>query len=151
MGYSHDGRLAIDAGTSPGDFRRPLPVGRGGSRRVRPSADWVRASERGVSARSAFLHFLSILVTGAVFIVGYLARWRHTPFAIVVMYAVLATLCFVETVDFEAFGGGATRFIPMTIEYIAYIGFSTYLFRSSEMRRRFQRAANARAGATRRE
>jgi hypothetical protein len=37
-----------------------------------------------------FLHFLSILVTGAVFIVGYLARWRHTPFAIVVMYAVLA-------------------------------------------------------------
>jgi hypothetical protein len=98
-----------------------------------------------------FLHFLSILVTGAVFIVGYLARWRHTPFAIVVMYAVLATLCFVETVDFEAFGGGATRFIPMTIEYIAYIGFSTYLFRSSEMRRRFQRAANARADATRRE
>ena len=86
-----------------------------------------------------FLHFLSILVTGAVFAVGYLGRWRHTPFATVVMYAVLATLCFIETVDFEAFGGGPTRFIPMTVEYIAYVGFSIYLLRSDVMRRHFGR------------
>lgn len=84
-----------------------------------------------------FLHFFSILVTGAIFIVGYFTRWRHTPFATVVMYAVLATLCFIETVDFEAFGGGPTRFIPMVIEYIAYLGFSAYLLRSSTMRRHF--------------
>ena len=65
-----------------------------------------------------FLHFLSILLTGAIFVGGYLKRWRHTPFVTVIMYAVLATLCFVETVDFDAFGGGPTRFVPMVIEYV---------------------------------
>ena len=84
-----------------------------------------------------FLHFFSILLTGAVFIVGYLKRWRATPFATVLMYAVLATLCFIETVDFEAFGGEPTRFIPMTIEYVAYVCFSAYLLGSSAMRRHF--------------
>lgn len=85
-----------------------------------------------------FLHFFSILVTGTVFIVGYIKRWRYTPFATVVLYAVLATLCFIETVDFEAFGGGPTRFIPMTVEFIAYIGFSAYLLRSPVMHRHFR-------------
>lgn len=84
-----------------------------------------------------FLHFFSILVTGTIFIAGYAGRWRHTPFATIVMYAVLATLCFIETVDFNAFGGGPTRFIPMAIEYVAYVGLSAYLLRSATMRRRF--------------
>ncbi|MEM7427683.1 MAG: hypothetical protein AAF441_16445, partial [Pseudomonadota bacterium] len=74
-----------------------------------------------------FLHFASILVTGAIFVGGYLARWSHTPFATVTMYAVLATICFIETVDFQAFGGGPLRFIPMVAEYITYIGLSAYL------------------------
>lgn len=85
-----------------------------------------------------FLHFFSILVTGTFFVVGYIVRWRYKPFATVVMYAVLATLCFIVTVDFDAFGSGSTRFIPMVIEYIAYIGLSEYLLRSSEMLRHFQ-------------
>ncbi len=84
-----------------------------------------------------FLHFFSIFVTGAIFIAGYFKRWRHTPFATIVMYAVLATLCFVETVDFEAFGGGPTRFIPMAIEYVVYLLFSAYLLSSSAMRHHF--------------
>lgn len=85
-----------------------------------------------------FLHFFSILLTGSVFIIGYINRWAHTPQATVGMYAVLATLCFIETVDFQAFGGGPTRFIPMTIEYIVYIGLSAYLLRSSIMQIHFQ-------------
>jgi len=40
-------------------------------------------------------------------------------------------------VDFDAFGGGPTRFIPMTIEYIVYLALSAYLLRSSTMRDRF--------------
>ena len=84
-----------------------------------------------------FLHFFSILVTGAVFIIGYAKRWPYTPFATIGMYAILATLCFIETVDFQAFGGGPTRFIPMTIEYIVYLALSAYLLRSSTMRDRF--------------
>lgn len=84
-----------------------------------------------------FLHFLAIFATGAIFLGGYLTRWRNTPFATIIMYAVLATLCFVETVDFEAFGSGPTRFIPMTVEYVAYVCLSAYLLRSSTMRRHF--------------
>lgn len=84
-----------------------------------------------------FLHFASILVTGVIFLWGYLARWGNTPFATITMYAVLATICFIETVDFGAFGGGPTRFIPMSIEYVTYIGISIFLVRSNTMRRRF--------------
>ncbi len=84
-----------------------------------------------------FLHFLAIFVTGAIFLGGYFRRWRYTPFATIVMYAILATLCFIETVDFEAFGGGPTRFIPMAVEYVVYVCFSVYLLRSPAMRRHF--------------
>ena len=84
-----------------------------------------------------FIHFAAILATGAIFIGGYLTRWRATPFATINMYAVLATLCFVETVDFDAFGTGPTRFIPMLLEYVTYIGLSAYLLRSAAIRKRF--------------
>ncbi|WP_419911132.1 hypothetical protein [Hoeflea sp.] len=94
-----------------------------------------------------FLHFFSIFVTGTIFLFGYLTRWRHTPFATIVMYAVLATLCFVETVDFEAFGGGPTRFIPMAIEYVVYVCLSAYLLRSSRIRQHFNPGPQA-TGAT---
>jgi len=85
-----------------------------------------------------FLHFASILATGGIFLAGYLVRWRQTPFATTLMYAVLATLCFIETVDFEAFGGGPTRFIPMALEYAAYIGLSAYLLRARKSREYFR-------------
>lgn len=88
-------------------------------------------------AGTQFLHFAAILATGAIFLGGYFKRWRHTPFAVVLMYAVLATLCFIETVDFGAFGGGQTRFIIMSIEYVTYLGISIFLFRSTTMRLRF--------------
>ncbi|MEM9457156.1 MAG: hypothetical protein AAGF11_23465 [Myxococcota bacterium] len=92
-------------------------------------------------AGTQFLHFAALLGTGWVFLGGYVTRWRHTLFATVVMYAVLATICFIETVDFHAFGGGPTRFIPMVIEYMTYLGLSAYLLRSSAMRRRFGQPA----------
>lgn len=84
-----------------------------------------------------FLHFASIFVTGLIFLFGYNTRWRHTPFAMVVMYAVLATLCFVETVDFGAFGKGLLRFVPMTLEFVTYIALSAYLLGATTMRERF--------------
>ncbi|MCB1755801.1 MAG: hypothetical protein KDJ38_09775 [Gammaproteobacteria bacterium] len=85
-----------------------------------------------------FLHWLLISLTGIIFIFGYLKRWRYTAFATITMYATLATLCFVETVDFNAFGGGDRRFIIMAVEYILYIILSTYLLRSKQVRLRFQ-------------
>ncbi|MEM1416794.1 MAG: hypothetical protein AAGH15_17995 [Myxococcota bacterium] len=88
-----------------------------------------------------FLHFASVLVAGAVYVGGYLTRWPSTVFATVTMYAVLATICFIETVDFGAFGGGPTRFLPMAAEYVTYALLSTYLLRSATVRARFPRAA----------
>jgi hypothetical protein len=85
-----------------------------------------------------FLHWLLISSTGIIFIFGYLKRWRHTVFVTITLYATLATLCFVETVDFNAFGGGDRRFFIMAVEYMLYIILSTYLFRSTQIRLRFQ-------------
>ena len=84
-----------------------------------------------------FLHFFAILLTGAIFVFGYLTRWPHTPYATITMYAVLATLCFVETIDFGAFGGGTQGVLTMLVEFTTYIAFSTYLLRSEFIRHRF--------------
>jgi hypothetical protein len=92
-------------------------------------------------AGTQFLHWLLILTTGLLFTTGFISRWKHTPFATIVMYASLATLCFVQTVDFQAWGGGPYRFIPMATEFAAYIAFSMYLLRSKEIQVRFGRIA----------
>lgn len=84
-----------------------------------------------------FLHWLLVLLTGAIFIVGFLLRWKQTPYVTITMYATLATLCFVETVDFNAFGGGSKRFFIMSAEYVLYIALSTYLIRSKLIKERF--------------
>ncbi|MEM7408142.1 MAG: hypothetical protein AAF458_22830 [Pseudomonadota bacterium] len=84
-----------------------------------------------------FLHWLLATSTGALFLVGFVLRWRHTPFATITMYATLATLCFVETLDFNAFGGGNKRFFIMGAEYVLYIVLAMFLLRSSYVQRRF--------------
>ncbi len=84
-----------------------------------------------------FLHWLLLLLTGSIFVGGFLLRWRHTPFATITMYATLATLCFIETVDFNAFGGGTKRFFIMAAEYVVYIVLSAYLLRSEHIKKRF--------------
>ncbi len=85
-----------------------------------------------------FLHFLSILLTGAIFVFGYFTRWPHTPYATITMYAVLATLCFIETIDFGAFGGGTRGILIMCMEFALYVGLATYLLRSSTIKDHFR-------------
>ena len=87
-----------------------------------------------------FLHFFAIMLTGAIFVFGYLKPWPHTPYATITMYAVLATLCFVETVDFGAFGGGTTGVLIMLVEFLLYIVISTYLLRSAAISQHFGHA-----------
>jgi hypothetical protein len=60
-----------------------------------------------------------------------------TPWATVTLYVALATLCFVETVDFNAFGGGGGRFFIMGAEYLLYILLTVYLLRSKHVREHF--------------
>lgn len=80
------------------------------------------------------LHWIGITATGWIYIAGYFARWSLTPFAMVVAYAVLATLCFIETIDFLTNRG---RYLAMALEYAAYIGISFFLFRSRRMQSHF--------------
>ncbi|MCH2038660.1 MAG: hypothetical protein MK137_08735, partial [Rickettsiales bacterium] len=84
-----------------------------------------------------FLHWFLLVITGASFTLGFLLRWKYTPFMTVIMYAMLATLCFIETVDFEAFGGGAMRFVIMAGEYVVYVLISMYLMQSQKVKERF--------------
>jgi hypothetical protein len=72
-----------------------------------------------------FLHFASIVAAGTVFVAGFAWQWAWTPSAMVAIYAVMGVLCFVETVDFDAFGRGTLRFVPMVLEHLTYIGLST--------------------------
>lgn len=87
-----------------------------------------------------FAHFFAIMLTGIVFVFGYIGKWPHTPYVTITMYAVLATLCFVEVMDFGAFGGGTTGVLTMLLEYATYVGLSIYLLRSTAMRDHFGHA-----------
>lgn len=88
-----------------------------------------------------FIHFFALVLTGAIFVLGYLKRWPHTPYATITMYAVLATICFIETMDFGAFGGGATGVMIMLLEFALYIALSVYLLRSAAIRDHFHHDA----------
>ncbi|MEM7188021.1 MAG: hypothetical protein AAF439_00285 [Pseudomonadota bacterium] len=90
-----------------------------------------------------FLHFFALVLTGAIFVFGYLTQWPHTPFATITMYAVLATLCFIETIDFGAFGGGTTGVMILIAEFALYLGLSTYLLRSDRIKSRFHAGSPA--------
>jgi hypothetical protein len=81
-----------------------------------------------------FIHWLLISASGTIYLAGYFTRWKHTPFAMVVIYAMLATLCAVETFDFMTKPGRYGSFIR---ECIGYVGISIYLFRSQRMRTHF--------------
>ena len=84
-----------------------------------------------------FAHFFAIMLTGAIFVFGYGTKWPHTRYASITMYAVLAALCFVETIDFGAFGGGTMGVLTMLLEFTTYIGLSVYLLRSAAIHRHF--------------
>lgn len=85
-----------------------------------------------------FLHWLLIVLTGSIFAIGFLYRLRFTVFATITMYATLATLCFIETVDFNPFGGGTRRYFIMSAEFILYIILSVFLLKSNEVKKHFR-------------
>lgn len=87
-----------------------------------------------------FIHFFALILTGSLFVFGYVRRWSMTPHAAITMYAVLATICFVETIDFGAFGGGSSGVMIMLVEYTLYGALSIYLLRSTAVKDRFRTA-----------
>ena len=81
-----------------------------------------------------FIHWLLIILSGSVFLIGYFLRWSYTPVAMIVLYAALATLCAIETFDFME---NPSRYTDFMRECTYYILISIYLLRSTRMRERF--------------
>ncbi len=75
-----------------------------------------------------FLHWLWILLAGGIFFVGYFVRWKNTPYAMVVMFSNLATLCTIETFDFMSEQWGAWYYV---IEMLWYVFTSVFLLCST--------------------
>lgn len=91
--------------------------------------------------------WLLVLAVASLFILGLAARWRHTPTAMAVGYALMAALCAVETFGFLKHD---LRFAAMALEYAAYIVILLFLFRSRTARLSFSprpslQAAHSRA------
>ena len=81
-----------------------------------------------------FLHWALITLSGATYLYGYLTRWAFTPFAMPIIFGMLASMCFIQTFDFMVAPG---RYFSFVVECCLYIGISVYLFRSHLMQDRF--------------
>lgn len=81
-----------------------------------------------------FVHWLLIASSGAVFLAGYISRWRYTPIAMMVLFAGLVTLCAIQTFDFMENPG---RYGDFARECTYYVLMSIYLVRSKRMRAHF--------------
>ena len=96
-------------------------------------------------AGTQFLHWLLITAAGGTFLVGYGTRWRHTPTAMMVLWAMLASMCFIQTFDFMTNPG---RHAALARECTYYVLFTIYLFRSDRMRAHFGRGHADRQAST---
>lgn len=85
-------------------------------------------------APTQFIHWLLITLSGSVFLAGYFLRWRYMPFAMIVLFAALATLCAIETFQFME---NPSRYGDFARECAYYVIISIYLLRSRRMRERF--------------
>ena len=83
-----------------------------------------------------FIHWFLITTSGFAYLSGYISRWKHTPQTMVVLYACLATMCFIQTFDFMT---RPDRYRSFVVECVNYSIISTYLFRSQRMQEHFRR------------
>ena len=83
------------------------------------------------------VHWIVILTTGSVYLIGYFTRWKHTPFAMVVLFSMLKTLCAIETFDFMTRPDRHSAYVR---EVTYYVLMSVFLLRSARMRAHFRRA-----------
>lgn len=82
------------------------------------------------------LHWILITASGATFLLGYFLRWSYTPFAMLVIFTALATMCSVQTFDMLE---SPDRYRNFVQECVNYVVISVYLLRSRRMRDRFGR------------
>ncbi|MCR9253817.1 MAG: hypothetical protein NXI20_25605 [bacterium] len=82
-----------------------------------------------------FVHWLLITSTGAVFLTGYLTKWKWTPFVMVMLFSNLAILCTIETFDFMS---AQWSFSAYASEIVFYLIHSLFLLFSSLSKSHFQ-------------
>lgn len=83
-----------------------------------------------------FIHWVLASSAGFTFVLGYLKKWFLTPFIMVVLYACLATMCFIETFDFMT---RESRYTDYFLEVLYYVSISLYLFKSDLLQKRFMK------------
>lgn len=81
-----------------------------------------------------FVHWLLITISGVVFIAGYIARWKWTPIAMVLVYSNLAVLCTIQTFDFMSEQWGYSQYFT---EIVMYVIHSFFLLLSPVSKSRF--------------
>ncbi|MDN5201281.1 hypothetical protein QQ008_07910 [Fulvivirgaceae bacterium BMA10] len=74
-----------------------------------------------------FMHWLLISISGGVFLLGYIARWKWTPITMILVYSNLAVLCTIETFDFMSGQWGYPQFF---MEIGLYVIHSLFLLLS---------------------
>jgi hypothetical protein len=94
---------------------------------LEPQPPWPPLSNPDLPRVVLLVHWPLMLVAAAVFLGGYVRRWRHTPTAVAVVYTGLAAMCAVETFAFLTAPG---RFASMAIEYATYATIIVLLFRT---------------------
>lgn len=97
---------------------------------------WARFSNPELPRWMLLLQWLLMLGAGVFFIAGYTMRWRPLPWAMAAIYAVMASVCAVQTFIMLT---NEDRFIDMGIEYAEYAVILLILFFAPFMRRRFGR------------
>lgn len=83
-----------------------------------------------------WLRWPLIATASAVFIGGYFARWRNTPWAMLAIYSAMAAMCAYETFFVLT---NPNRFTAMAVEYMEYALILLFLFFSGYMQQRFSR------------
>jgi hypothetical protein len=99
-----------------------------------PSLPWPPVGNPLFPTAIQLSQWLLVLAVATVFIVGLAARWRRTPLAMAVGYALMAALCAVETIGYLKHD---LRYPAMALEYAAYIAILLFLFRSRTARNSF--------------
>jgi hypothetical protein len=97
---------------------------------------WARVSNPLFSRSMLLLQWTLIGTAAAVFIAGYLTRWKHTPPAMLLVYGAMAAVCAYQTFFILT---SPSRFRAMAIEYLEYAVILAFLFFSTHMRLRFGR------------
>ncbi|MDJ0832577.1 MAG: hypothetical protein QNJ69_03585 [Gammaproteobacteria bacterium] len=83
-----------------------------------------------------FFHWLIITLSGTVYLVGYFTRWKFTPIAMMILFSMLATMCFIQTFDFMT---NDSRYFDLAREVLYYIVMSVYLVKSRRMQEHYGR------------